>query len=430
MPSDMQITITFLIQVVVLLSACKFFGYLGKKYLGQAQVTMEMLTGVILGPSAFGLLFPAVQNWLFPQTLILESGLEIKHPNMAILYVIAQIGLVLYMFLVGLEFDPSHIRTNAKASFSISVSGIIAPFGLAALTYATIKGVPELFIHPQATTENTIFLGAAMCITAFPMLARIMYEAGLSKSPIGVIALSAGAFDDLVAWLLLALVISVFSQNHTGFITAIGGTLFLIAFLATAGRWILTRLVPEKAEHLTQSKFVSILIILFICAAYTDYIGIFAVFGAFAVGAVFPKTEATKALQHRIEPLTVGLLLPFFFAFSGLNTKMSTISQPDLLILAAILLVVAIAGKLGGCYIAARINKVSHPDALKIGILMNSRGLMELIIINVGLEKGIITQELFAMLVIMAIVTTFIASPVFKWASARYPNPSQESALS
>lgn len=420
MPSDMHVTIIFLLQVVVVLSACKIVGYLGKKYLGQSQVTMEMLTGVILGPSAFGIFFPAVQKWLFPSTLILESGSEIKHPNMTVLYVIAQIGLVLYMFLIGLEFDPSHIKKNFRASFSISLSGIVAPFGLAAIAYAAFNGIPPLFIQPNASLENTIFLGAAMCITAFPMLARIMYEAGLSKAPVGVIALSAGAFDDLVAWILLALVISIFSQNHTGFLTAVGGTLLLILFLVTVGRWLIAKLVPESVEDLSQAKFVTILIILFACAAFTDFIGIFAVFGAFAVGAIFPKTEATKALQNRIEPLTVGLLLPFFFTFSGLNTKINTINSPELIILAGVLLVVAIAGKLGGCYIAARVNKVSHPDALKIGILMNSRGLMELIIINVGLEKGIIGPELFAMLVFMAIVTTFIATPVFRWVSSRY----------
>jgi len=421
MLTNTDLTIIFILQILVVLTLCKIVGYLGTKYLGQAQVTMEMIAGVILGPSILGAVFPAIQSYIFPQTLTLASGETIKHPSMGILYVVAQTGLVLYMFVVGLEFDPSLLKSRAKSAISISCAGILVPFGLACLAYFAFPQIATLFTEKSAPIEQIIFLGAAMCITAFPMLARIIYELGMSKTPVGVMSLSAGAVDDLAAWLLLAFVLSMFTHNQFALIVALGGTALFIGVLLTIGKKLFTAITPANPGDLTQGRLGTILILLFIGAWFTDSIGIFAVFGAFAIGAAFPKTVGTKALQNKIEPLTVGLLLPFFFTFSGLNTEIGTLNNPGLIGITLVLLAVAILGKLGGCYFAARLNNVSHPDSLKIGVLMNARGLMELIILNIGLEKGIITKELFTMLVIMAIVTTLMATPIFRAVLKKYP---------
>lgn len=422
-----EITILFILQTLAILITCKIVGYVGTKFFGQSQVTMEMIAGVILGPSIFGAAFPLVQSNLFPKTIELASGETVKHPGMYVLYVVAQTGLVLYMFVVGLEFDPSFLKSKAKSAISISAAGIIVPFTLAAISFFLFPQISTLFTEKSKPFEEIIFLGAAMCITAFPMLARIIYELKLSKTSLGTIALSAGAVDDLVAWLLLAFVLSIFNQSQTGFIVAAGGTALLIAALITSRKFLIGQITPKEPEDLTQSKLTTILVLLFAIAWFTDSIGIFAVFGAFALGATFPKTDGTKFLQSKIEPITVGLLLPFFFTFSGLNTEIGTLNHPSLIGITLLLLAVAILGKLGGCYFAARLNKVPHPDALKIGVLMNARGLMELIILNVGLEKGIISKELFTMLVIMAIVTTLMATPIFKAVLKKYPDSSTES---
>ncbi|MFM9873773.1 MAG: cation:proton antiporter, partial [Fimbriimonadaceae bacterium] len=413
---------------LAVLSVCKIVGLIGTKYFGQSQVTMEMVAGVILGPSVFGALAPQVQTSLFPKTLALASGEVIKHPSMAILYIVAQTGLVLYMFVVGLEFDPTHLKSRAKSAISISSAGIIFPFALACIAFFAMPQIATLFTEKSKPFEEVIFLGAAMCITAFPMLARIIYELKLSKTAVGTIALSSGAVDDLVAWLLLAFVLSVFNQSQSGFIIALGGTAFFIAFLLIAGKRLFKIIAPKEGEDLTQNNLTLILLVLFAGAWFTDTIGIFAVFGAFAIGASFPKNKGTKQLQEKIEPITVGLFLPFFFTFSGLNTEIGTLNNSSLIVVTLVLLAIAILGKLGGCYLAARLNNIAHPDALKIGILMNARGLMELIILNVGLEKGIISKELFTMMVIMAIVTTLMATPIFKAVLKKYPLDHTEAA--
>jgi Kef-type K+ transport system membrane component KefB len=408
--TDLDLMLRFMLQVLAVLGACKVIGYLGVRFLGQAQVTMEMVAGVMLGPSLFGLLAPEAQNALFPLKNELGSG---KHPSMMILYIIAQIGLVLYMFLVGAEFDLNLIKGKSKAALSISGAGILFPFLFGVVAYyALMSSQKGLFGENITDTARALYLGAAMCITAFPMLARIIYEAGFTGTRLGALALGSGATDDAAAWSILAVVLAQSKGDPKIAIFAIGGGILFVTLMLTLGKASLAKFL--KGKTLDQTLFMFIILLVFAGAWFTDAIGVYAVFGAFTLGAAMPKGELTQALQAKIEPLTVGLFLPFFFVYSGLNTKLSSIQGAEMWGIALAVLIAAIAGKLGGCYLAARLSGERHTNALGIGILMNSRGLMELIILNIGLQSGVITQQLFSIMVVMAVVTTLMAAPLFK----------------
>jgi Kef-type K+ transport system membrane component KefB len=260
-----------------------------------------------------------------------------------------------------------------------------------------------------------LFLGAAMCITAFPVLARIIHFKKLSGTTIGTVALGAGAINDAAAWCLLALVLASFEHNWNHAILNISGgiayvavTLFVIRpFLARAKTWLV------RDGTLTDAGLTIGLALMAMGAWLTDLIGLHAVFGAFVMGAAMPRGVVVRDMTARIEPLTVSLLLPLFFAYSGLNTKITLLNSSFLWLMCGAVLTAAILGKGGACWLAARATGISNCEALGIGTLMNARGLMELIIINIGLQRGIISEGLFAVLVIMAVVTTLMASPVF-----------------
>lgn len=409
--TDLDLMLRFMLQVLVVLGACKVIGYLGVRFLGQAQVTMEMVAGVMLGPSLFGMLVPDFQSSLFP--LKNEAGTG-KHPSMMILYIVAQIGLVLYMFLVGTEFDLNLIKGKSKSALSISGAGILFPFLFGVMAYyGLMANRTGIFGENISDVSRALYLGAAMCITAFPMLARIIYEAGFTGTGLGTLAIGAGATDDAAAWTILAIVLAQSKGDPKIAIFAIGGGILFVSLMLTLGRNALTKFLAGRS--LDQNLFTLILLLVFAGAWFTDAIGVYAVFGAFTLGAAMPKGDLVKALQAKIEPLTVGLFLPFFFVYSGLNTKLSSIQGAEMWTIALIVLIAAIAGKLGGCYLAARLSGEGHTNALGIGILMNSRGLMELIILNIGLQSGVITTQLFSIMVLMAVVTTLMAAPLFKW---------------
>ena len=409
--TDLDLMLRFMIQVLIVLGACKVIGYLGVRFLGQAQVTMEMVAGVMLGPSLFGLIAPEAQSVLFP--IKNEAGTG-KHPSMLILYIVAQTGLVLYMFLVGTEFDLGLLKGKSKAALSISGAGILFPFLFGVLAYyGLMANRPGIFGDNIPDASRALYLGAAMCITAFPMLARIIYEAGFAGTRLGTLAMGSGATDDAAAWTILAVVLAQSKGDPKIAIFAIGGGILFVSLMLTVGKIWLAKFLANRT--LDQNLFTFILLILFAAAWFTDAIGVYAVFGAFTLGASMPKGELSKALQAKIEPLTVGLFLPFFFIYSGLNTKLSSIQGGEMWLIAVVVLLAAIAGKLGGCYLAARLSGEKHTNALGIGILMNSRGLMELIILNIGLQSGVITIQLFSIMVLMAIVTTLMAAPLFKW---------------
>ena len=411
-----------MLQAIVVLGACRLIGWIGVKFLGQAQVVMEMVTGVMLGPSLFGLMLPQVQSLLFPPKIqVMQADGElhkVNHPSMMILYVIAQLGLVLYMFLIGQEFNISLISSRVKGAISVSLAGILAPFTLGAVIAATILNTREDIFSPGVPfAAEVLYLGAAMSITAFPMLARILFESGLAGTSMGTLALGAGASDDAAAWSLLAVVLAL-SKGQPNYIwMAIGGGILFAVLILTIGKRLFVRLGEqvEREGKMSNGVFVFSMLFLLAGAYITDAVGIYAVFGAFLIGAAMPRGKFADIMREKLEYVTVGVLLPFFFVYSGLNTKLSLLNSPALWGLAILILLAAIVGKGVACAVAARLSGEPWRESAAIGTLMNSRGLMELIILNIGLQQKVITETLFTMMMLMAIVTTLMTAPIFKW---------------
>jgi Kef-type K+ transport system membrane component KefB len=399
-----ELSVIFFLQIAVIIGACRIVGWIAKKFLGQPQVVGEMIAGVLLGPSLFGLLAPDIQGALFPQ----ESR--------PILFVIAQLGVGLYMFMVGLGFNASHFRANAPSAAAVSLSGMAAPFLVAVLITPWLLQTPHLFAEGVPNLQATLFMGACIAITAFPMLARIIHERGLSNSPLGTLALSAGAIDDAGAWIVLAIVLASLGAGAGVAIQAIVcGVAFVLFMTLVAPRLLkpLARIV-EREGSINQT-ILAITLGLFMLAAFAmDFAGLHAVFGGFILGAVMPRGLFATELRKRLEPFVVTALLPVFFCYSGLNTQLTMVNNINLILIALVILVGSIAAKGVACWAAARATGQDNATAMGIGALMNARGLMELIIINIGLQRGVIETPLFSMLVLMAVVTTLMASPLFE----------------
>ncbi|MDV3456424.1 cation:proton antiporter [Sphingomonas sp. HF-S4] len=401
-PADFSVH--FFLQLAVIILACRVVGWLGQKFLHQPQVVGEMIAGVVLGPSLFGLFLPDLQLAIFPK--------ETRN----VLYVGAQLGVGLYMFMVGLTLRLDHFQSKAKSAAAVSAAGIAAPFLLAVLITPFLLTVPGLFAPGISQSNATLFMGACIALTAFPMLARIINERGLANSSLGTLSLTAGAFDDAASWCVLAIVLATFGAGPGVAVIAIGGAVLYVAFMILFGRKLLAplgRAVEKRGEMSTQ--VLAITMLLFCLSAFLmDAVGIHAIFGGFLMGACMPRGLFVEELKRKVEPLAVVLLLPMFFTYSGLNTRMDMVNSVSLLLIALGILAVSVVAKFGACYAAARLSGEDNRTALGIGALMNSRGLMELIIINIGLQKGIIGPTLFSMLVLMAIVTTVMATPVFE----------------
>lgn len=407
--SNHQLSAAFFLQMFVILAACRLVG-LAARRLGQPQVVGEMIAGVILGPSLLGWIFPELSASLFPKE------------SLKVLYVGAQLGVGLYMFLVGTEFDTSLFTSRFRSAAAVSISGMVAPFILGGLLALWFIRTPGLFAAKATPLEAMLFLGAAMSITAFPMLARIIYERGLTGTSLGTLALAAGAIDDAAAWCVLAIVLASFGAGPIVAVKAIvGGVLYGVLTL-TLGRRLLTHLghATEKAGRLTPT-LLGITLMLFALAAWTtDTIGIHAVFGGFILGAAMPRGLLVQELRRQLEPFAVVFLLPMFFTFSGLNTRLDLVDSPRMVAIALVVLVAAVGGKGIACWAAARATGADQRTALAVGTLMNARGLMELIILNIGLQHGVIEPALFSVMVLMAIITTLMASPVFEWVYGRH----------
>lgn len=414
--APMDVSIHFFLQLAVILIACRVVGWLARKYLGQPQVVGEMIAGVVLGPSLLGLFFPQLQAAIFPP--------ELKN----ILYAGSQLGVGLYMFLVGTTLRLDHFQTKARSAVGVSIAGIAAPFAFAVLITPFLLGIPGLFAPGISTANATLFMGACIALTAFPMLARIINERGLANSSLGTLSLTAGAFDDAVSWCVLAVVLATFGGGPGIAILAIGGALIYVAFMAAFGRRMTAPLgrMVERDGAMTMTVLALTLIAFCLSAFVMDAIGIHAIFGGFIIGVMMPRGLFAEEIKRKIEPLTVVLLLPMFFTYSGLNTQLTTVNTLELLAIALGILAVSIAAKGGACYLAARWTGEDHRTAAGIGALMNSRGLMELIIINIGLQKGIIGPTLFAIMVLMAIVTTMMAGPLFERVYGRHARASGE----
>ena len=420
--STLQLAVQFFLQIAVILAVCQGVGLVARRF-GQPQVVAEMIAGVLLGPSLLGLFWPELANRLFPAD------------SMKVLFPVSQLGLAAYMFVVGLEFRLDIIQQRLRSAVAVSLAGMITPFILgSALGWYFYRYTS---FYPEKTTlfEASLFLGASLCITAFPMLARIIHFKKLAGTTMGTVALGAGAIDDAAAWCLLAIVLASFDGNFThaiinmvGGVSYVAGTLLIIKPLLT--RW--ARGIEKRGE-LSDREFVLCLILLALGAWFTDGIGLHAVFGAFVMGIAMPRGVVTRALIDRIQPLTVALLLPLFFCYSGLNTRMGLLNSGYLWLMTGLVMIAAVGGKGVACWLAARATGISNRESLGIGTLMNARGLMELIIINIGLQRGIISHTLFATLVIMAVVTTLMASPLFEWLVGQHrpatePQPAEGTA--
>lgn len=404
-----ELSIRFFLQLAVILLACRAAGWVAR-LIHQPQVIGEMIAGVVLGPSLFGLWFPAAQAWVFPE----ESK--------PVVLAASQVGLVLYMFLVGVEFRTELLRQNARSAVAVSVAGMAAPFLLGAGIALWLVGRPGMFGPGVHAIDAALFLGASMAITAFPMLARIIYERGLAGTALGTLALAAGAIDDAAAWCVLAVVLASLDHSWPIAAKAIGGGAAYAAFVLTAGRRLLRTLGAraEREGDVTQPMLALTLALVMLGAWFTDVIGIYAVFGAFVLGAAMPRGFFAEQLRLRIEPLTVALLLPLFFAYSGLNTRLDLLDEPGLWLASVAVFGAACIGKGAACWAAARWQGETPRTALAVGALMNARGLMELIILNIGLQRGIITPTLFSIFVMMAIATTLMAAPLFEWVYGRH----------
>lgn len=398
-----ELSAYFFIQMAIIIATCRLVGYAVRRWLGQPQVVGEMIAGVILGPSLFGYFLPDVQSALFPA--------ETKN----VLFVCAQMGVGLYMFLVGLGFRSDHFRSQMGSAAAVSFTGMAAPFMVAVFLAPVLQRVPGLFASDVNRFQATLFLGACIAITAFPMLARIIHERGLTDTRLGSLTLSAGAIDDAAAWTVLAIVLASFGDGPLVAVKAIVGGAGFAGFMLIFGRRLLAPLgrIAERDGKVTHSMMATVLVLFMLCAFAMDYIGIHAVFGGFILGICMPRGLLANDVQRQLEPMIMVLLIPMFFTYSGLNTQLTVVNNAELLLIALGILAASILAKGGACYVAARITGQDVSTSLAIGALMNARGLMELIIINIGLQRGIIGPALFSMLVIMAIVTTFMASPLF-----------------
>jgi Kef-type K+ transport system membrane component KefB len=418
----------FFLELAVILVACRLVG-LAAQRLGQPQVVGEMVAGVLLGPSLLGRIAPDVQHHLFP------SG-----PANVVLYTAAQIGLVLYMFLIGLNFDVNHIKHRVGTAVAVSAAGILTPLALGALIAAPLLASGIYFDKSVTLTMAMMFLGASIATTAFPMLARIIYERGLSGTSLGTLALACGATDDALSWCILATVLAIHRGSLAVAVTAIIGGILYALLLLTIGRRLLRGLgtVSERHNAITAPVLSTVLILLMACAWLTDTVGIYAIFGAFILGVAMPSGFFAQRLTANLEPLVTTFLLPLFFVYSGLNTQIGLLNSPKLWAVTLGILVVSIAGKGIACTLAARLRRVPLRESVALGSLMNARGLIELILLNIGLQAGIITPTLFSILVLVAVVTTLMATPVFEWVYGRHrensestlPGPAREGAVS
>ena len=390
-----------LLQIIAILVTCRIFGWLFKK-IGQPTVIGEILAGIVLGPSVLGNISPEASAFLFP----IESLGNIT--------ILSQFGLILFMFAIGMELNLTEIRQKLNETILISHTSTIVPFFFGMLTayfvyekYAD-KSIPFL--------SFALFIGIAMSITAFPVLARIIQEKGLTKTHLGVITLASAANGDITAWCLLAVVIAI-AQAGTmlSAVYNIGFSILYIVIMFLAIRPFLRMVgqIYHNKEVIDKGIVAFILLLLVISSYFTEILGLHALFGAFIAGVVMPENiKFRKIMTEKVEDVSLALFLPLFFASTGLRTEIGLIDSTEQWILCTIFILVAIVGKFGGAMFSARFVGESWKDSLYIGALMNTRGLMELVVLTIGYEMGILTPSVFVMLVIMTLVTTFMTTPL------------------
>jgi Kef-type K+ transport system membrane component KefB len=399
-------------QIATILIVAQMVGWLFHR-IHQPRVIGEMVAGILLGPSLLGWVAPGVSAALFPPA------------SLGYLNALSQIGLLLFMFLVGLELDLKQLRKMGRAAMTTSLASIIAPFILGFLL--AIYLYPRLSDRSVNFTGFALFMSIAMSVTAFPVLARILTERNLLRSSVGAVAITCAAINDVMAWIILAgIIVLIRSSNPPMPLWMMLGSLgiFVLLMLVVVRR-SLQRLVGlyERRKSLTHDILAVVLLLALASGWMTEFLGVHALFGAFLAGAIMPRHhELSRELWQRCEALVVTLLLPLFFAFTGLRSSFFLISGAQMWIYCAVIIALAIIGKLLGSTVAARINGMSWREATAVGVLMNTRGLVELVILNIGLDLGILSPALFSIMVLMALVTTFMTSPLL---SLIYPERHQ-----
>ena len=390
----------FILQLILIISVSQVCAFIFKK-LGQPTVMGEIVAGILLGPSLVGLFFPDFSAFIFPVA------------SLGNLQMLSQVGLILFMFVIGLELDINLLKEKANAAVLISYFGIIIPFGMGI--------VLSYFLYRQYAPANipfyafSLFTGIAMSITAFPVLARIIRERGLSKTRLGTIAITAAATDDVVAWCMLAFIVAVVkggSLSSTLYI--ISAVIVYVCCMIFIIKPLLSKLASRSGTDIVMKRSVMafIFVVLLLSSYCCEVIGIHALFGAFLAGAIIPREKDFRTmLINKIEDVVLVLLLPLFFVFTGLRTQVQLLNDVSIWLTCAGIITVAVAGKFLGTSIAARIAGENVKDSLSIGALMNTRGLVELVVLNVGYDLGILSPKLFTMMVLMALTTTFMTNP-------------------
>jgi Kef-type K+ transport system membrane component KefB len=396
---DDDVMLHILLALAVVIAVARAGGMLFRM-LRQPAVVGEIVEGIMLGPSVLGRVWPGAVEYLLPPTVA------------PFLDVLAQLGIILYMFLVGLELDPASVARHGRAAVAISHASIVAPFLLG--TVLALVLYPDVAAAGIVFTPFSLFVGVSMSITAFPVLSRILTDLGLNKTPLGTTVLTCAAVDDVTAWCLLAVVVGVVEAHGTGSLITIAMAIAYIVFMAVLVRPSIVRLTlrREVSGRLTQGMMAVVFILLLLSALATDLIGIHAMFGAFALGAVIPSdSKLAHEMTDRLEDVLLVLLLPAFFALTGLRTRIGLVSGLEAWMLCGLTIVVASVGKFGGSFVAARLTGLGWRDASALGVLMNTRGLAELIVLNIGLQLRVINPRVFAMLVVMSLVTTLATTP-------------------
>lgn len=389
----------FIAQAATIIVLARLVG-LGARRLGQPMVLAETLAGILLGPSLLGWAAPRVSAALFPPE------------SMPLLATASQLGLVVFMFLIGLELDPKLLRGRAKSSLAMSAASTALPFGLGVVL--ALRARASLMAPGVSATVFALFVGAAMSVTAFPVLARILVERRLLRSRVGAIAIACAAIDDLAAWCILAVVASVARAPRAGAaVTTVACALAYVAVMLLVVRPLLARLAARPRIGLSQDLVALALVGVLASSWVTELIGIHALFGAFLFGAIFPKAGTLAAsLAEKVEDFVVVLLLPLFFAHSGLRTQIGLLDTPNAWLTCGAILVVACVGKFGGSFLGGRLTGLDWREAGAVGALLNTRGLMELVVLNIGLDLGVITPALFTMMVVTALVTAALTTPL------------------
>lgn len=390
-----------LFQIIVILIVVRIFSVFFK-FIGQPGVMGEIVAGIVLGPSLLGYFFPEFFGVLF------------RPDSLTNLNLLSQIGLVLFMFVIGMELDFSVLKNKMNETLVISHAGIVVPFFLGII--ASFWVYEEYAAGQTAFLPFALFIGISMSITAFPVLARIVQERNMSHKPVGILSIASAANDDVTAWCLLAVVIAIAKAGtFTSALFTIGLTLLYITLMFAVVRPFLKKIghVYANSEVINKSFVAFIFILLVVSSVATEIIGIHALFGAFIAGVVMPANIGfRKVMMEKVEDVALVFFLPLFFAFTGLRTEVGLLNSPEMWLICLLFIGVAVLGKLGGCAVAARCVGESWKDSLVIGTLMNTRGLMELVALNIGYEMGILPPPVFVILVIMALVTTFMTTPI------------------